>query len=331
MLLCPCSDHMLLCLALLLTLIPTRAQHDVVRKWTLGQPGCLDHSYMDVHPHCPELTVLGNCEAHPLDMSTTCNNSCRLHFQYQDLITAGTIMNATDLLVYNAVPERATLERIVWVFITSITNFLALPFLLRRHVLVKDHLVFESVLTVFTVGSSFCYHFCDSMDYVDRSHVSGGMNGLFLGKGKWHKLDNIGANLCFIVLLVHLTNYKKAAHAELNKFIGLWFILYCQEKNAWSLFYTIGPILLQCAILVVHWTIIDEVPKIDMHCLKRSVMWQTLAFVCFYKGLDEQHDAYRLFHGFWHCFSGLASVYHWQLIHSNRETGKAVKSMKFEV
>ena len=39
--------------------------------------------------------------------------------------------------------------------------------------------------------SSFFYHFCDSMDYVDLGPWSTLTNGFFLGKGMWHRLDNI--------------------------------------------------------------------------------------------------------------------------------------------
>lgn len=310
---------MLLQLVLLVLFSLLTISHaEVIRYWQLSNSKTCNTSYIDVSPKCPELTVLGGCTSRQSYMQQMCNDSCRLYFQYQDLVTAGNIINKTDLLIFNR-PKRTTTDQFLWIVVTATTNLVTLPLLLQKHVLMKDHLIFERVLCVFTVIASFCYHFCESMDYVDRSHVAGAWNGLFIGQGKWHKLDNIGANLCFLVLLVHLTNYKKATHAELNKFIGMWLVFYCQEKNPWSMLYSVGPLLLQCVILVVQWTIVNQVPKINWYCLKRSIVFQSLAFIFFFKGLDIDSDSYRIYHGLWHCFSGVASIFHWQLIHSNRE------------
>ena len=88
---------------------------------------------------------------------------------------------------------------------TAITNIIIVPLVFRREVLLKRHLSFEAILTLFTLMSSFFYHFCDSMDYEDLGPWSTLTNGFFLGKGMWHRLDNIGAILCFIVLLIYVS------------------------------------------------------------------------------------------------------------------------------
>ena len=149
----------------------------------------------------------------------------RVRFQVSNYFPHGT-MRLADInkqalrspTVAGHTGSRQASEQIIWVIITAVTNFIFIPCLFHRDVLLKRHLVFETVLSAFTLLSSFMYHLCDSMDWPDSGTNSSFWPGVWLGKGNWHVLDNIGAILCFIVLLIHLTNYKDIVYAQLNKY-----------------------------------------------------------------------------------------------------------------
>ena len=298
-------------------------------------PTNLNHNLIDTSSNCAVLSLDGACVLNSTYMSTTCNASCNTYFQCHELFMVGSATNGTRPT--SNYRRRSNAETLVWIFITTFTNLLPIPFLFRRHVLCKRHLVFESILVAFTLLASFCYHFCDSMQYFDRGGRSGFFNGLYLGKSKWHRLDNVGANLCFVVLLIHLCNYKNIVHADINKYIGLWLVVYCQEKDPWNMWYTVVPIGLQVIVLMVNWAVYYKKresvgrggaagtgtgtpTEINYECLKRTILWLLLAVLCFIKGLDEHNDPYRLFHGLWHTFCGLGTVHAWQIIQvHNRE------------
>ena len=63
-------------------------------------------------------------------------------------------------------------------------------------------------------------------------------------------------------------------------------------------------------------------------CLFDFSFWQTVAFIFFYLGLDQKRDQYRAFHGLWHSFTGLASIYHWRVIVSHRERTDIADTVK---
>ena len=229
--------------------------------------------------------------------------------------------------------NRSSQDQFIWVCVTAITNFITLPFLFRKEVLLKRHLVYETVLTAFTLLVSFNYHLCDSLDQPDLGPSSTFLHGMYLGKGKWHVLDNIGAIMCFVILLVHFTNYKNVVYSQINKYAMFWVVLGCQTRYPWDLRYTVYPILLQAGILVFKYVVVDRgvFPTFNVYHVKRSIFWQSIAFCCFFVGLDEDNDPYRMFHGLWHTFTGIASIHHWQAIHSHRENiSTEVKHMKSE-
>ena len=214
-------------------------------------------------------------------------------------------------------PHRTASEKLGWVLVTAVTNLLAVPFLFRRSVLLKRHLAFEVCLSAFTIATSFMYHLCDSLQLY-------GSRGLWLGEGAWHRLDNVGSILCFVVLLIHFTDYADELHAQINKFVMLWLVLLAQEYAPWDLRFTVGPIALQVVIFAVKRIIVDggTLPPLDPHMAKRAAALQGAAFVFFYFGLDEHSDPMRICHGLWHTFSAVASQYHWRVIYSAREGGR---------
>ena len=203
--------------------------------------------------------------------------------------------------------------KIAWVLTAWGTNLGPVPWIFTRDVLLKPHLVFEVCLAVFTLGTSMMYHLCDSWQIY-------GSRGIWLGEGAWHRFDNIGAIMCFVVLLVHLCDYDRREVAECNKFVMLWITIAVQERAPWKAWAMIGPIAVQAIIFLCKRLLYDGcMPKWNRYHMRRSLAWQGVAFVFFFYALDERKDPLRLYHGLWHLFSGIASVHHWQLITSKRE------------
>jgi hypothetical protein len=223
--------------------------------------------------------------------------------------------------------QRSNFDKFIWVMVTAVTNFIFVPWVFHRDVLLKRHLIFETVVTAFTLSVSFLYHFCDSMDYRDLGRSSLFSNGVWLGESQWHRLDNVGAIMCFIILLIHFTNYKNIAYTQVNKFVALFLVLVCQQKSPWDLRFTVYPILCQVAILIFKFAYVDgfHIPKLNPYMFKRSIFWQSCAFFFFYLGLSERTDPYRMYHGLWHTFSGIATIYHWRVVVSHREDPLNVK------
>ena len=292
---------------------PTATTNDTIGNYTNEQFQCWEYPQSEeVDGFCAKVSFQVTVSDGPLHTITQ-------HF------------NCNSNEYYPSRKERSASEKLIWISVTAITNIIFVPLVFRREVLLKRHLSFEAILTLFTLMSSFFYHFCDSMDYEDLGPWSTLTNGFFLGKGMWHRLDNIGAILCFIVLLIHFTNYKNNVYAQINKFVALWIVILAQNKHPFDLRYTVYPIVFQVLILIVKFSFVDgfQLPTIHVYYAKRSIAWQTAAFFFFALGLNEEEDPYRLYHGLWHTFSGIASVYHWQVIVSHREKlGKGLPFFK---
>ena len=76
------------------------------------------------------------------------------------------------------------------------------------------------------------YHCCDSIQ-----------GDLFMSELQWHRLDNIGALMCFSILFTFLMdNRNRDLDQKINLF-ELFVHLILQEKDPWNVNYTIFPII----------------------------------------------------------------------------------------
>ena len=78
-------------------------------------------------------------------------------------------------------------EVCIWVLVTAITNFATFPILSLLYNRQQD---FEFIIGLFTLITSFMYHFCESIS-----------SRVYLSIGEWHRLDNIGSIMCFCMFL----------------------------------------------------------------------------------------------------------------------------------
>ena len=74
--------------------------------------------------------------------------------------------------------------------------------------------------TCFCLLTSFTYHAMDSFENPEDFHI-------IIGRGEWHKLDNIGAIYAFVLIIGRYTNFKSKFEENLIQFfmLGLGIIL----------------------------------------------------------------------------------------------------------
>ena len=86
-------------------------------------------------------------------------------------------------------------ENLATAFLTSTSNLAIIPALIIIH---RQKLRFEASIGLFGLVSSCLYHYCEP-----TSSQFFGMNG-----GNWHRLDNIGAIMCFANLFVYFMDNR---------------------------------------------------------------------------------------------------------------------------
>lgn len=216
-------------------------------------------------------------------------------------------------------------EKNAMLVITGITNFACIPAL---YVVLKKRLYFQFYIGVFTFITSFMYHSMESVEW-DR---------MYLDRGTWHKLDNIGSIVCFQSLFIYWMDnlhYKKNRYYSINTpdidlqllMIALIITMIMQANHPWLLENTYIPILL-FVLLFLLTVIFGRRPRFNLYYLKRGVAMLAIAVCCFIKGLDEHSDYLRFYHGMWHCFIGFGSFFLWQSIDKDRPDSRPIH--KFE-
>jgi hypothetical protein len=196
---------------------------------------------------------------------------------------------------------KSDVDKCLWVLVTTLTNFTMIPGCI---VVWRQKRNFPFFLGWFAMITSFLYHLCDSVE-----------GSLWLTEGEWHRLDNIGAIGCFAVWFVHLANIKDRAIEEHFYFLSFALVLMCQEKDPWNLGFTVGPLVITLLCTVLKWVLVDgALPPFSPYHMKRVLICLGFAGCCFVPALDDENDPYRIFHGFWHFWVGIASYYSWQIL-----------------
>jgi len=97
----------------------------------------------------------------------------------------------------------------------SSTNLLMFPTLVLMW---RQELRFEAVFGGFVMLTSTLYHFLEPI------------GGTFLGMndGQWHRLDNIGAAMCFVNVFTYLCDFRDRLHDETIKYCFLVLVLILQ-------------------------------------------------------------------------------------------------------
>lgn len=196
-------------------------------------------------------------------------------------------------------------ERIAMVLITTITN---LGFLPSCVVVFRQKLYFPGIVGFFTMCVSFMYHLCESV-----------ASPVYMRAGQWHKLDNIGAIASFCNVSFYLMANQNKSVTRMLQYTMLLIIVILMEKGPWKLSYTIGPIVLSASLPILKWCVFSKTPPpYDWRMLRRGGIFAVCAFFCFYQGLNERDDYLRMWHGLWHLFTSVFSVYLWQVVRPSK-------------
>lgn len=212
------------------------------------------------------------------------------------------MLNSTSTFFDNHKYNYSFLEQLGMVIITAISNFSFVPALI---LLIKRKNYFPSFMGLFTMITSFTYHFMESV----------ALRKIFnMDEYQWHRLDNIGAICCFISLCIYMMDNRNSELDTILNFVGLLITLFCQESDPWNIWYTVIPILAFFGLIFAHSYRRGRFPKYpNRKMFKNGLISMFIGFFCFYFGLDEFQDYLRFAHGCWHFMVGVSSFYLWQV------------------
>ncbi|KPI83284.1 hypothetical protein ABL78_7681 [Leptomonas seymouri] len=151
---------------------------------------------------------------------------------------------------------------------------------------------------------SFMYHSAESFD-----------TSLFLTEKEWHRLDNIGVVSIVGMWDVYLCCLENTFVDTCCKCFCIFFTLILQQKHPWDVRFTVTPIILFSIFPIVKYCFIEHrLPPVNVRHLLYGVFFACVAIAFFVAGLNECEDPYRMCHGAWHFFMGIASFFMWVMV-----------------
>lgn len=170
--------------------------------------------------------------------------------------------------------------------------------------LLRRRWTYEGCMTAASTFTSFMYHTSQSIQ-----------TEMFLTELKWHRLDNVAAIASFAMFFTYLACIRDPTLNSVIKHIGLWVALLAQEKDPWNETYTFVPILTFAMLPVfTHLFVHRRAPQYDWNHFGIGFGSLLVAVAFFVKGLDEDNDPFRMFHGMWHVVGGFAAYHLWQIV-----------------
>ncbi|KAL4158337.1 hypothetical protein PRNP1_004115 [Phytophthora ramorum] len=195
---------------------------------------------------------------------------------------------------------RSSFETTMMLGVTGITNLCMFPAI---YSLYRREFVFETFIGMFTMITSFMYHVCDSID-----------SPLWLTEGQWHRLDNIGSIMSFVMWGIHLMDLRRPVLQRYLQYFFLSVVLMYQEKNPWDEWNSIAPVASCFSLLFLSFAVRRRVPKYDFQQFRRGLLLLLCGIGCFVRGLDDDTDPFRFFHGCWHGFVGAAAYFNYKVL-----------------
>lgn len=152
-------------------------------------------------------------------------------------------------------------------------------------------------MSLMAILSSVLYHLCEVLGCQ-----------LYMGEEEWHRLDNVFVIAGLGIYILHLSGN---AHSRQSIYFTLVVSILSQEKDAWNIYYTFGPMvffeLQAIALRVYYWRKVEV--TYNFNRLLASIMILLVAGQFFINGLHRQSDYLRINHGLWHFFAGIAHYF----------------------
>lgn len=125
--------------------------------------------------------------------------------------------------------------------------------------------------------------------------------------------------MSFIIWVVHLMDLPDPLLERYLHYAFLALVLAFQEKNPWDEFNSYAPIVLCFAVLAGSMIVRRRVPRYDLAQLARGIFFLGCGVCCFVRGLDDDTDPFRFFHGCWHAFVGAAAYHNFRILPTRRQ------------
>lgn len=129
--------------------------------------------------------------------------------------------------------------------------------------------------------------------------------------------------MSFIIWVIHLMDLSNRTLERYLHYAFLALVLVYQEKNPWDEWNSVAPILFCFALLLATVVARRCLPQYDLAQLARGVFFLLCGVACFARGLDDDNDPFRFFHGCWHAFVGAAAYYNFRILPSRHLQGAA--------
>jgi len=98
------------------------------------------------------------------------------------------------------------------------------------------------------------------------------------------------------------------------QYFSLAVVMIMQEKDPWNEMYSAIPILISVGLLLATFIKRRSVPSFDLYELSKGGICLIFAVLCFVRGLEDETDPYRFYHGCWHAGVGTACYFMFQAL-----------------
>ena len=151
--------------------------------------------------------------------------------------------------------------------------------------------------------TSFMYHVCDTIE-----------GPLWLSEGQWHRLDNIGSIMSFVMWGIHLMDIRHQVLERYMQYFFLSMVLIFQEKDPWNKWNSVVPVASSLTVLLLSFALRRRIPRYNLQQFRRGLILLLCGVGCFVRGLEDETDPFRIFHGCWHGFVGAAAYYNLKVL-----------------
>jgi len=225
-------------------------------------------------------------------------------------------------------PDMPLSGHILTFMLTCVTDLALIPPLIvmkryRRH--------FEIYIGSVMLVSAFAYNFLDAMNRGDAEEKSW---EIFIVEEDWHRISNVATTTYICLLFVHLACIESPDINIILRYSAATLVTISQIKDGFWMQqtqYTVYVVIFFFVGLVLRYVLPGQLPVYwTSGNLLRGGVLGAAAGVCFYFGLDDDHDEFRFAHGLSHLFGGLALTFLWKLVpRAKKKDDAATKQSAF--